>query len=178
MPPTQESRRDVFRRIAQRPHANWPVYDATPLYERDSPDGLASDIRTVSQAWFKHDAHDSVEEFACALPLAYFRLDAHDRYARSTRYEMDTLFRMFVLKELHGWEHETALLEYLDSHPELCGRLELGTVPNQSTLWRSWNERFTQDLRETVQKAARTILIKAQNADDRAATSWLAHRIG
>ncbi|RLM89139.1 transposase [Haloarcula sp. Atlit-7R] len=164
MPPTQESRRDVFRRIAQRPHTNWPVYDSTPLYERDSPDGLASDIRTVSQAWFKHDAHDSVEEFACALPLAYFRLDAHDRYARSTRYEMDTLFRMFVLKELHGWEHETALLEYLDSHPELCGRLELGTVPDQSTLWRSWNERFTRELRETVRKAARTILIKAEDA--------------
>ena len=164
MPPTQESRRDVFRRIAQRPHANWPVYDATPLYERDSPDGLASDIRTVSQAWFKHDAHDSVEEFACALPLAYFRLDAHDRYARSTRYEMDTLFRMFVLKELHGWEHETALLEYLESHPKLCERLELDRVPDQSTLWRSWHMRFTDDLRKTAQKAARTILIKAQNA--------------
>ncbi|TKX83129.1 transposase, partial [Halorubrum sp. SS5] len=39
------------------------------------------------------------------------------------------------------------------------------TVPYQSTLWRTWNERFTRDLRETVQKAARTILIKAQNAD-------------
>ena len=164
MPPTQESRRDVFRRIAQRPHTNWPVYDSTPLYERDSPDGLASDIRTVSQAWFKHDAHDSVEEFACALPLAYFRLDAHDRYARSTRYEMDTLFRMFVLKELHGWEHETALLKYLESHPKLCERLELDRVPDQSTLWRSWHMRFTDDLRKTAQKAARTILIKAQNA--------------
>ncbi|QCC49585.1 transposase [Halobellus limi] len=164
MQSTPESRRDVFRRIAQRPHANWPVYDATPLYERDSPDGLASDIRTVSQAWFKHDAHDSVEEFAYALPLAYFRLDAHDRYARSTRYEMDTLFRMFVLKELHGWEHETALLEYLESHPELCERLGLDRVPDQSTLWRSWHMRFTDDLRKTAQKAARTILIKAQNA--------------
>jgi len=37
-------------------------------------------------------------------------------------------------------------------------------VPDQSTLWRSWNERFTRELRETVQKAARTILIKAENA--------------
>nr|WP_248895626.1 transposase [Haloplanus sp. XH21] len=78
---------------------------------------------------------------------------------------MDTLFRVFVLKELHGWDHETALLEYLDSYSDLCERLELGTVPNQSTLWRTWNERFTDELRETVQKAARAILIKAQNAD-------------
>jgi len=31
-------------------------------------------------------------------------------------------------------------------------------------LWRSWNNRFTADLRETVETAGRTILIKAQNA--------------
>ncbi|MBP1955933.1 hypothetical protein J2752_002864, partial [Halarchaeum rubridurum] len=48
---------------------------------------------------------------------------------------------MFVLKELHGWTHETPLVEYLDSHPELCERLELGTAPDQSTLWRTWHER-------------------------------------
>jgi hypothetical protein len=29
---------------------------------------------------------------------------------------MDTLFRIFVLKEIHGWNHETALVEYLDNH--------------------------------------------------------------
>ncbi|MDW7539298.1 transposase [Haloferax volcanii] len=78
---------------------------------------------------------------------------------------MDTLFRVFVLKELHGWEHETALYEYLESHPVLCERLGLETVPDQSTLWRSWHTRFTNALRNTVQKSARTILIKAQNAD-------------
>jgi hypothetical protein len=122
-------------------------------------------MRTVSEAWFDHESHNSVEKFVCVLPLAYFRFEAHDCYGRSTRYEMDTLFRVFVLKELYGWEHETELLNYLDSHPALCERLELEMVPDQSTLWRSWNERFTRDIRETVQKAARTILIKAQNAD-------------
>ncbi|GCF15815.1 hypothetical protein Harman_37500 [Haloarcula mannanilytica] len=122
-------------------------------------------MRTVSEAWFDHESHHSVEKFVCVLPLAYFRFEAHDCYGRSTRYEMDTLFRVFVLKELHGWEHETELLDYLDSHPALRERLELATVPDQSTLWRIWNERFTRDIRETIQKAARTILIKAQNAD-------------
>ena len=122
-------------------------------------------MRTVSEAWFNHESHNSVEKFVCVLPLAYFRFEAHDCYGRSTRYEMDTLFRVFVLKELHGWEHETELLDYLDRHPALCERLELEAVPDQSTLWRSWNERFTRDIRETVQEAARTILIKAQNAD-------------
>ncbi|NLV05943.1 transposase [Haloarcula rubripromontorii] len=159
------SHRTVFRRIARRSNVEWPVYNSTPLYDRTSLAGLESDMRTVSEAWFDHESHHSVEKFVCVLPLAYFRFEAHDCYGRSTRYEMDTLFRVFVLKELHGWEHETELLDYLDSHPALRERLELETVPDQSTLWRIWNERFTRDLRETVQKAARTILIKAQNAD-------------
>jgi IS4 transposase len=108
--------------------------------------------------------HDSVEEFVCALPLAYFRFSAHDRYAGSTRYRMDILFRVFVLKELHGWDHETALVGYFGTRPELCEQLGFETIPDQSTLWRSWHERFTADLRETVETAARTILIKAQNS--------------
>ncbi|MBB6647764.1 transposase [Halobellus ruber] len=161
---TRVSRRTVFRRIAQRQYGEWPAYDSTPLYGRTSLAGLESDIRTVSETWFDHDSHDSIEEFVCALPLAYFRFSAHDRYEGSPRYRMDTLFRVFVLKELHGWEHETALVDYLGTRPELCEQLGFETIPDQSTLWRSWHERFTTDLRETVETAARTILIKAQNA--------------
>ncbi len=161
---TSKPQRSVFRRIARRQHIEWPKYYSTPLYDRTSLGGLESDVRVVSSVWFTHPDHDSLEQFVCELPIAYFRFEAHDRYGRSTRYEMDTLFRVFVLKELHGWTHETSLVEYLDSHPELCERLELGTVPDQSTLWRTWNERFTRDLLETVQEAARIILIKAQNA--------------
>ncbi|QLC35415.1 transposase (plasmid) [Halarchaeum sp. CBA1220] len=164
MAATRESRRSVFRRIAHQQRVEWPEYDSTPLYDRSSLGGLESDVRVVSRVWFTHPDHDSLEQFVCELPLAYFRFEAHDCYESSTCYEMDTLFRVFVLKELHGWTHETPLVEYLDTYPELCERLELGTVPDQSTLWRTWNERFTRDLRETIQEAARLILIKAQNA--------------
>ncbi|EMA24862.1 transposase [Haloarcula marismortui] len=163
MASTPVSRRTVFRSIARRSYVEWPAYHSTPLYDRTSLAGLESDIRTVSGAWFAHESHDSTEQFVCSLPLAYFRFDSHDRYAKSTRYEMDTLFRIFVLKESHGWNHETALVEYLDSHPELCKQFEFETVPNQSTLWRSWHERFTADLRETVGTAAQTVLITAQS---------------
>ncbi len=106
-----------------------------------------------------------MENFVCALPLAYFGFATHDRYVGSTRYEIDTLFRVFLLKELHGWAHETALIEYLECRPVLCEQLGLESVPDQSTLWRSWHKRFTTDLRSTVETAARTILIKAQDAD-------------
>ena len=106
------------------------MYDATPLYERSSLGGLESDIRTVSQTWFRHDHYESVETSIYLLPLAYFGFQAHDRYAGATRYEIDTSFRIFVLKELHGWDHETALIEYLECQPALCDQLELEIVPD------------------------------------------------
>jgi len=118
----------------------------------------------VSEAWFNHDVHTSVELFVCTVPLAYFRFDTHDRYANSTRYEMDTLFRLFVLKKLHGWDHETALVEYLKRRSVIREQLGIESIPDQSTLWRSWNTRFTKDLHETIETVARTILITAQNA--------------
>lgn len=161
----RESRRTVFRRIGRRPHAEWPVYDSTLLYDRASLAGLESDVRIVSETWFSHDDHESIDQFICSFPLAYFLFDAYDCYTASIRYRMDTLFRVFVLKECHGWSPETALVQYLHRRPEPCEQLGLETVPDQSTLWRTWHQRFTADLCETVQNAARTILIKAQNAD-------------
>lgn len=164
MTSTRDSRRTVFRQIAQRSYVDWPGYDSTPLYDRSSLGGLEADVRVVSTAWFAHDKHDSLTHFVCSLPLSYFNFDPHDTYSGPTAYAMDTLFRVFILKELHELDYETPLVEYLKHHPEICEQLGLDTIPDQSTLWRSWHERFTTDLRETVQTAARTILITAQNA--------------
>ena len=107
------SRRTIFRQISRRSHIEWPAYDSTPLYDRTSLAGLESDVRTVSERWFRHDAHDSVDEFVRLVPLAYFRFGMHDCYTDLTSYEMQTLFRLFLLKECHGWDYETALVEYL-----------------------------------------------------------------
>ena len=161
----RESRRPVFRQIAQRSHADWPIYSSTPLHERSSLDDPASAIRTVSQIRFGHGRHESVDLLVCSLPLACFKFDARDRYAGATRYGMDTLVRIFALEALYGWDHETAPSEYIECRTELRERLELKSVPDQSTLWRSWHRRFTTDLRETVGRVARTVLAKAQNAD-------------
>jgi len=110
--PSDTSRRDVFRRIAQRSHVDWPAYDSTPLYDQSSLTALTEDIRTVSGIWFEHSAHNSAEGFVCQYPLSYVEFNPHD----------------------------------------------------QSTLWRSWNKRFSADFREAVERTARTILINAQNA--------------
>ncbi|RAW44582.1 transposase [Halorubrum sp. 48-1-W] len=164
MAPTRESRRTVFRQIAQLSYIDWPTYKSSPLFDRTSLSGLGSDVRLVAETWFQHDDHDSIDQFVHAVPLAYVQFDAHDRYAGSTSYKMETLFRLFLLKECHGWGHETALVEYLTKHPDFCEQIGLESVPNQSTLWRSWHKRFTVDLQDTVETATRTILIKAQNA--------------
>ncbi|UHQ98181.1 transposase (plasmid) [Natrinema zhouii] len=163
MAPTRESRRTVFRQIAQRSYADWPMYESSPLFDRSSLPALESDVRLVAETWFQHDDHESVDQFVHAVPLAYVQFDAHDWYAGSTTYEMETLFRLFLLKECHGWDHETALVEYLTQHPDFCEQISLDSVPNQSTLWRSWHHRFTAGLQDTVETAAQTILIKAQN---------------
>jgi len=160
-----DSQRSVFRRIAQQSYAEWPAYDSTPLYDQSSLAGLEEDIWTVASTWFDHEDHHSVDEFVSHYPVAYVEFGPHDRYSGATQYKMAQLFRLFLLKELHGWNHETALLTYLTQHPDLRAQLNIETVPDQSTLWRTWNERFTADLRETIEAVARTILIKAQNAD-------------
>ncbi|WP_135823202.1 transposase [Halostella litorea] len=164
MSSTEQSRRDVFRTIAQLQHVEWPVYGSTPLYDRSSVSALQSDIRTVARVWFDHDAHESIAEFICQYPLKYVDFGPNDEYFGSTRYQMPQLVRLFLLKEIHGWDHETALLTFLRQRPALQRDLGFESIPNQSTVWRSWHERFTADLREAVQTAARTILIKAQNA--------------
>jgi len=118
----------------------------------------------LSQKRGSNREHKAVEPFVFILPLTYVQFDTHDCYVGSTSYEMETLFRLFVLKECHGWAYETALVEYLTQHLDFCEQIGLESVPNQSTLWRSWYHRFTANLRNTVEIAARTILIKAQDA--------------
>jgi hypothetical protein len=90
-------------------HPNLVLYLARlngyPLYDRNSTSGLAEDVHVLASVWFDHDAHESVEEFVCHWPLSYVDFDTHDRYAGHTRYEMEQLFRAFLIKALHGWAH-------------------------------------------------------------------------
>lgn len=164
VPPTQISRREVFRAIAAKSYREWPIYDSTPLYDQSSLAALEKDVRTVAKVWFDHNSHEFVEYFVADLPLAYFDFEAHDCYTGSPDYEMKHLVRAFALKDLHGWNHESPLAEYLYQYPLLCERLGFETIPDQSTLWRTWHQRFTPDLRETITTVARTVLILADRA--------------
>jgi hypothetical protein len=137
MSSTEQSRRDVFRTIAQLQHVEWPAYGSTPLYDRSSVSAFQSDIRTAARVWFEHDDHESIAEFVSQYPLKYVDFGPHDEYSSSTRYQMPQLVRLFLLKEIHGWDHETALLTFLRQRPELRCELGFERMPDQSTLWRS-----------------------------------------
>lgn len=77
MPATSTSRRDVFRTIVTTSYQKWPAYDSTPLYNRSSLGGLEEDIRAVTSVWFDHEAHDSLNECICSVPLAYVGFRSH-----------------------------------------------------------------------------------------------------
>ncbi len=123
---TPESRRTVFRQIAHCSYVDWPTYGSSPLFDRSSLPALESDVRVVAKTWFQQDEHEGVEPFVHTLPLAYVQFDPYDRYAGSTSYEMETLFRLFLLKECHGWDHETAL----EAHQKLRLVFSMHTVPD------------------------------------------------
>lgn len=119
---TWESQRDVFRSISQSSYYGWPAYNSTPLYDRSSLGGIEEDVRTVARVWFSHEAHNSVDNFICQLPLAYVEFAPHNRYSDPTEYEMITVVRAFLLKEVHGWDHETPLNGYFRQQPSIRQR--------------------------------------------------------
>ncbi len=133
---TPESRRTVFRQIAHCSYVDWPTYGSSPLFDRSSLPALESDVRVVAKTWFQQDEHEGVEPFVHTLPLAYVQFDSYDRYAGSTSYEMETLFRLFLLKECHGWDHEMALEAHHFIYQYMIYRLEIyytdGFYPSNS----------------------------------------------
>ena len=82
-------------------------------------------MKPYSGTWFRDDSHDSIEEFVCALPLAYFRFSVHDRYEWSTRYQMDVLFGYLSY----------ALVKYIVGEAENCS----------DSLFQCFSPRFAED---------------------------------
>ncbi len=87
---------------------------------------------------------------------------------------MTTHVRASLLKDINGWD-ETALHDYLRAYPSLRRSLGFGTLPAQSTFWRAWNHRFSDELRDAVQNCVDVIVKTARACDvslpDRIGTS-------
>lgn len=106
-----------------------------------------------------------IETLVCDLPIDHFTFAAHDDFAPySGPYPMALLVRAFIVEKINGWD-ETALHNHLKTHPSLCRALGFETLPDQSTFWRGWNHRFSDELRNAVRECADAI-VRAAHAFD------------
>ncbi|EMA52083.1 transposase IS4 family protein [Halococcus thailandensis JCM 13552] len=103
-----------------------------------------------------------IEMVICRLPIGHLTFAAHDSSAPySGPYPMALLLRAFIIKEINRWG-ETTLHDHLRANPSLRRDLGFESLPNQSTFWRAWSERFSEDLRDAVQKCADSIVTAAR----------------
>jgi putative transposase len=153
----REVRQTVFRRIARRAHAEGTDNDL---------DELVAAVTTIAQSQCEHATdYADIESLVCRLPIDRCTFAAHDSLAPySEPYPMALLVRAFIIEEINGWD-ETALHDYLRANPSLHRGFGFETLPNQSTFWRAWNERFSAKLRDTVQQCADRIITAARAYD-------------
>ncbi len=75
------------------------------------------------------------------------------------------MVRAFIGKHALGMSTETALRRRLRTDPYLAGRLGFETIPDQSTLWRTWNTRFDADLRGAIRTAGAAVAAVGRDHD-------------
>nr|WP_275040070.1 hypothetical protein [Natrialba asiatica] len=71
------------------------------------------------------------------------------------------LVRAFIIEMVNGWD-EIALHGHLRANPSLGRDLGFETLPNQSTFWRAWHHRFSDELRDAVQECSDAIVQAAR----------------
>ncbi|EMA55846.1 transposase [Halococcus thailandensis] len=132
-------------------------------HESDGLDGFVADVTTIAQSRCEHcEGYTDIEMVVCELPIDHLTFATHDSLAPySGPYPLAIHVRATLLMEINGWD-ETALHDHLRAHPALRQDLGFETLPNQSTFWRGWNERFSEQLRDAVQKCAGAIVRAAR----------------
>jgi putative transposase len=121
-------------------HRPWSDY-VDGLFLEEYLDGLQHD-----EALFEAVRCLEVEE-------GFILLDQYD-HREGHPVDFGGVFRAHILRCMHGWRNETALYRYLCENPFLVSKLGFGTIPDQSTLWRAWEDRFTETVREAIRTAA------------------------
>ena len=147
-------------------HGSSRFFDIDSDGSSDDLDGFVSDVTTVAQSQCEHATdYADIEALVRDLPIDNLTFDSHDSLAPySGPYLMAILVRAFIIEEINGCD-KTALHDYLRANPSLRRGLGFETLPNQSTFWRAWNERFSEGLRDAVQQCADAI-VKAARACD------------
>ncbi|MFC6964321.1 transposase [Halocatena marina] len=125
----------------------------------DHLDRFVADVTTIVQSQCERwESYADIETLICHLPIDHLTFAAHDASAPYTEpYPIAIHVRAALLTEINGWD-ETALHDHLRTHPSLRQNLGFESLPNQSTFWRTWNERFSEALRDAIQECADAIV--------------------
>jgi putative transposase len=125
-----------------------------------------SEVTTIAQSRCEHcKDYADIEMLVCRLPIDHLTFAAHDAFTPySGPYPMATHVRACLIKEINGWD-ETAIHDHLRANSALRRRLGFDSLPNQSTFWRGWNERFSTELRDAIRECANRIVTTARACD-------------
>ena len=171
-PPATTSLNDTTEMVAAALVANATGYNGQSRFfesesgSGDDLDGFVADVTTIAQSQCERcESYADIEMLVCHLPMGHLMFAAHDSLAPySGLYPMALLVRAVIVEEINGWD-ETALHDHLRAHPSLCQDLGFESLPNQSTFWRAWNERFSAELRDAIQDCADSIVTAARACD-------------
>jgi putative transposase len=117
-----------------------------------------------SDQQYRHGRSVSLEDLIAAIPAKYLRFyDTYDHKQGDPK-PFEAVFRAHVLRYVKGWKHATSLHKYLKMKPFLCTQLGFEDIPDQSTLWRAWEDRL-DDVQEAVRTAAEVVVDIARYHD-------------
>jgi putative transposase len=168
-PPVTNSLNDTAKMVAAALVADATDYNGQSRFfesesdeSGDALDSFVADLTTIAQSQCERaESYADIEALVCHLPIDHLTFAAHDASAPySGPYPMAIHVRAALLKQINGWD-ETALHDHLRTHPSLREALGFESLPNQSTFWRAWHERFSADLRDAVQECADSIVTAA-----------------
>lgn len=126
----------------------------------EEPISVSQRAEQLASEWFELPAHDDVETFLAQLPITIGGPPIDDPYAHwhPNTTDFGAISRAHLIRLYHGWEHETALHRYLSDEPQLVATIGLNSLPNQSTLYTAWNDRFSAVFREDLRHTVETVI--------------------
>lgn len=137
-----------------------------PVYLRNGPTSWSEYVNGKNYEYaldgLRHDEALFKAVTSLQINPGFALLDQYD-HAEGHPVDFGGVFRAHVLRCLHGWRNETALHRYLCQNPFLVSTLGFDSIPDQSTLWRAWNERFTEPVREAIRTAAERLTPKLRD---------------
>ncbi|CQH61804.1 ISH7-type transposase HhuIRS4 [Halobacterium hubeiense] len=129
---------------------------------REMVDGALKSYPRKQQV--RYDRSVTLEGLVAEIPAQYVRFyDPYDHEQGDPK-PWEAVFRAHVLRCVKGWKNSTALHTYLKAKPFLTSELGFNDIPDQSTLWRAWEDRLA-DVQEAVRTAAEVVVDIARYHD-------------